>query len=131
MYWNKSPGYLVNKWDVLLNHAPWLISIYRNHTASYLVPAKRDHTNSTLFIKLLMLPFIPWGWGSIFLAIVTSSYINVTLQLWNICLNQNVLNIMNFWCTVPVCSPGFSVKIFSTSASSSLFCGKFKLFAFR
>ena len=35
--------------------------------------AKRDHINSPLFSKLCMLPLILWGWGSTFLAIVTSS----------------------------------------------------------
>jgi hypothetical protein len=51
------------------------ISIYRNHPASYIVLAERYHINNPLFSKLRMLPFIPWGSGSIFLAIVTSSNI--------------------------------------------------------
>jgi hypothetical protein len=43
--------------------------------------AKRDHINSPLFSKLCMLPLILWGWGSTFLAIVTSSYISLRMRL--------------------------------------------------
>jgi hypothetical protein len=33
----------------------------KNHRASYLILAKRDHKNIPLFSKLRMLPLIPWG----------------------------------------------------------------------
>jgi hypothetical protein len=46
---------------------------YNEIVAHHVVLAKRDHINSPLFSKLRMLPLIPSGRGSTFLAIVTSS----------------------------------------------------------
>jgi hypothetical protein len=53
----------------------WASQRHWNHPASYLILAKGDQRNSPLFSKLRILPLIPWGWGSTFLAIVTSNYI--------------------------------------------------------
>ena len=64
---------------MMLNRAPWLITIRRNHLASCLNLAMWNHINSPVFGKLCMLPLKPFGWGSTFLAIVTSSFAIVLL----------------------------------------------------
>jgi hypothetical protein len=68
---------------------------------SYLFLAKWDHINGPLFSKLCMLPLIPWGWGSTFLAIVTSSlYCKPPNEISRNFQGNNVYNVRNlekFW----------------------------------